>query len=225
MQNTDALPDYLPARMLNAFVYCPRLFYYEWVDGQFMHNTETTEGSLRHRRFDAAQDPFPIAAELPPDEQLHARSITLSSDAHRLIAKLDLVESDGLDVTPVDYKRGSPRSLPDGTLEAWEADRVQLAVQALVLRDNGYQCREGIIYYCSTKQRVRVHIDDNLVALTLSYLSQARTLAAQGQIPPPLVESPKCPRCSLVPICLPDETWSLRHAVQDPAKQSPQAHG
>ena len=23
------LPDYLPARMVNEFVYCPRLFYYE----------------------------------------------------------------------------------------------------------------------------------------------------------------------------------------------------
>ena len=27
--NTDANADYLPARMLNEFVYCPRLFYYE----------------------------------------------------------------------------------------------------------------------------------------------------------------------------------------------------
>jgi CRISPR-associated protein Cas1 len=30
-------------------------------------------------------------------------------------------------------------------------------------------------------------------------------MAAHGQIPPPLVDSPKCPRCSLVGICLPDE--------------------
>jgi len=31
-QVSDA-PDYLPARMLNEFVYCPRLFYYMWVEG------------------------------------------------------------------------------------------------------------------------------------------------------------------------------------------------
>ena len=24
------LPDYLPARMVNEFAYCPRLFFYEW---------------------------------------------------------------------------------------------------------------------------------------------------------------------------------------------------
>ena len=28
-------------------------------------------------------------------------------------------------------------------------------------------------------------------------------------IPPPLVDSPKCPRCSLLGICLPDEVIAL----------------
>jgi CRISPR-associated protein Cas1 len=27
-----AVPDHLPARMLNEFVYCQRLFFYEWVE-------------------------------------------------------------------------------------------------------------------------------------------------------------------------------------------------
>ena len=35
------LPDYLPARMLNEFVYCPRLFFYEWVEGVFAHSADT----------------------------------------------------------------------------------------------------------------------------------------------------------------------------------------
>ena len=43
---TEATPDYLPARMLNEYVYCPRLFYYEWVESVFAHNRETVEGSL-----------------------------------------------------------------------------------------------------------------------------------------------------------------------------------
>jgi CRISP-associated protein Cas1 len=30
MSLAEATPDYLPARMLNEYVYCPRLFYYEW---------------------------------------------------------------------------------------------------------------------------------------------------------------------------------------------------
>jgi CRISPR-associated protein Cas1 len=31
----SAPPDYLPARMVNEFVYCPRLFFYEFVEGIF----------------------------------------------------------------------------------------------------------------------------------------------------------------------------------------------
>lgn len=54
---------YLPARMLNEFTYCPRLFYYEHVDGVFVHNQETVEGAILHRRVDAKEDPFP-----PPEE-------------------------------------------------------------------------------------------------------------------------------------------------------------
>ncbi len=41
-------------------------------------------------------------------------------------------------------------------------------------------------------------------------IAAAWELARFGSIPPPLVDSPKCPGCSLVSICLPDETNWLR---------------
>ena len=47
------LPDYLPARMVNEFVYCPRLFLYEWVEGLFRESKDTLEGSFQHKRVDA----------------------------------------------------------------------------------------------------------------------------------------------------------------------------
>ncbi len=223
---SDELPDYLPARMLNEFVYCPRLFYYEWVEGVFVHNRETTEGALRHAKLDAKDDALPSAQELAAtrqtiDQTIHARSVTLSSDTHGLIAKLDLIEADGEQVTPVDYKRGSPREDADtGELVAWDPERVQIAVQALVLRDNGYRCDEGVIYFVATKQRVRVAVDEALVAQTLQALREARDLAASGTIPAPLVDSPKCPRCSLVGICLPDETVACQTiTAHDPSRQ------
>ena len=61
------------------------------------------------------------------------------------------------------------------------------------------------------RQRVRVSIDDALVATTLIAVKDARRIAASGRIPLPLIDSPKCPRCSLVGICLPDETRALLH--------------
>jgi CRISP-associated protein Cas1 len=118
---------------------------------------------------------------------------------------MDLVEGDAGTVVPVDYKKGSPRDSEEGP-EAWPADRVQLCAQALILRDNGYRCDEAIAYYHATRQRVRVAIDEKLVTETLAAIEGARALALRGRIPKPLVDSPKCPRCSLVGICLPDET-------------------
>lgn len=213
MRAAENLPDYLPARMLNEFVYCPRLFYYEWVDGVFVDNRETVEGSLRHSKLDGKQDALP-AADAAEGDVIHSRSVTLSSDDLQLIAKMDLVEGEAGLVSPVDYKRGNPRANQrDGTLAAWDTDRVQLAVQALVLRENGYRCEEGVIYYVATKQRVRVPIDEALAAETIDALAQARRTAESGRMPPPLVDSPKCPRCSLVGVCLPDETRAAAGAA------------
>ena len=41
-------------------------------------------------------------------------------------------------------------------------------------------------------------------------IGEAWETAAATEIPPPLIDSPKCPGCSLVGICMPDETWNLR---------------
>ena len=99
--------DYLPARMLNEFVYCPRLFYYEYVEGVFAHNRETVEGALRHDSLDQREDGLPSPEQLAEsDRPVRARSISLASDRFGVIAKLDIVEADGGEVTPVDYKRG-----------------------------------------------------------------------------------------------------------------------
>ncbi len=206
------LPDLLPARMLNEFVYCPRLFFYEWVEGVFENSADTLDGHAKHSRVDSGPGAMP-GAENMDGEKIHSRSVTLSSERVGLTAKLDLIEGDAdanrNSVRPVDYKRGRPRQV-DGLPTSWPSDRIQIAAQALVLRDNGYVCDEGILYYASTKQRVRIAIDDTLIAETEEAILQARKAALNDQIPPPLVDSPKCPRCSLVGICLPDETNALR---------------
>lgn len=209
------LPDYLPARMVNEFVYCPRLFFYEWVDGVFRESVDTVEGKFQHTRVDTPGAHGKSSAMPKPgevgEERIESRSVTLSSETHRVIAKIDLVEGSEGVVTPVDYKHGHPRETETG-LDLWPADRVQLAVQGLILRENGYRCDEGIAYYSQTKQRVRVAFDDALMRETEAIICDAWALAHAREMPPPLVDSPKCPGCSLVGICLPDETNSLRVA-------------
>jgi hypothetical protein len=73
----------LPARMLNEFVYCPRLFYYEFVEGVFVHNADTTRGAAIHARVDSGSGAMPPAetGESDPNEPevIHSRSVSLGA--------------------------------------------------------------------------------------------------------------------------------------------------
>ena len=115
--------------------------------------------------------------------------------------------ADGV-VTPVDYKRGRPRDGFDGP-EVWPADRAQLAVQALVLREHGYRCEEGLIFYQTTRQRVRVEFDETVIADAEQAIRSAWSLAESGPLPAPLRRFSQVPRLFSGPICLPDEVYRL----------------
>lgn len=207
------VPELLPARMLNEFVYCPRLFWLEWVDGEFAHSADTLEGRSVHRRVDKEGGALPdLEADEAdePDRPRVARSVMLSSERLGLIAKLDLVESGDGKVRPVDYKKGKlPEQGP------WDPELIQVAAQVLLLREEGYDCDEGILYYAGSKRRAVVDVDMLLEQRVLNFIRDARAVAAGGQAPPPLVESPKCPRCSLAGICLPDEVNLISGRTDD----------
>ncbi|RBP38115.1 hypothetical protein DES53_112113 [Roseimicrobium gellanilyticum] len=53
------LDEPMPARMLNEFVYCPRLFYYEFVEGVFVENADTERGSAIHEKVDRGRGELP----------------------------------------------------------------------------------------------------------------------------------------------------------------------
>ena len=196
----------IPARMLNEFVYCPRLAYLEWVQKEWESSSDTVEGRHVHRRVDTPGGALPEPDEDHADIRI-ARSVELSSKRLDLVAKIDLVESEDGEVRPVDYKRGKRPHVPR---HAYDPERVQLCAQGLLLEEHGYACREGVLYFAASRERVRVPFDDELRTLTLDSLQRLRETVDRGQIPPPLEDSPKCPRCSLVGICLPDETNLLK---------------
>jgi len=206
----------LPARMVNEYAYCPRLAYLEWVQGEWADSADTVQGRHGHRRVDSGRGGkgrLPAAEELNEAERLHARSITLSSNHLGLIAKMDLIEAEDGRVRPVDYKRGKRPHVPKG---AYDPERVQLCIQGLILREHGYVCDEGVLYFVASRERVRVAFDGELVEATRAAVDGLRLVAAGGQAPPPLEDSPKCPRCSLVGICLPDEVNYLRSKETEP---------
>lgn len=208
------VPDLVPARMLNEFTYCPRLFFLEWVHAQFADNTDTVEGRWHHRAVDEPGGSVPLPGE---GEVRVARSVMLSSSRLGLVAKVDLLEGapEGT-VVPVDTKRGSPPDIPE---RAWEPERVQVCVQGLLLREHGYSCDRGVLWFADSRQRVVVEFDDALLVRTLELLEHLRDVAASSIPPAPLVDSRKCPRCSLVGICLPDEVNTLTERSTAPPRR------
>ncbi len=193
---------------LHQFAYCPRRMHLMHVQGLWADNAFTEEGRNIHQRVDGEEDQLPvptpgIAAERP----VTSRSVSLSSIALGLSGKLDLVESSGADAIPVEYKRGQ---VPDNPERSWEPERVQLMAQGMLLREAGYRCARGVLYFEASRTRVEIALDEALEARTLLLLSQAQALVQCPEPPLPLDGSRKCQGCSLAGICLPDETLALR---------------
>jgi CRISP-associated protein Cas1 len=198
------------------------------VQGEWAYSADTIDGRGQHRRVDkpAGQPPkpglrkddkakAPAASTAGEDdvEKIHVRSMELSSAALGLVARLDLAEFDGTRAVPVDYKRGKRPHVAHG---AYEPERVQLCAQGLLLEEQGHECPEGVLYFTGSRERVRVVFDEDLKSATRQAVAGLRLIASGGQAPPPLENSPKCPKCSLVGICLPDEVHFLRNQQTPP---------
>ncbi|MBI2393750.1 MAG: CRISPR-associated endonuclease Cas1 [Deltaproteobacteria bacterium] len=190
--------------MVNEVLYCERLAYLEWVQGEWADNAFTEEGRWSHRRADDKSGGLPAEESEKP---YTARSVWLSSERLGLTAKIDVVEGEGEAVVPIEYKRGTPPDVPEG---AHLPERAQLCVQVLLLREHGFRCDEAALYFAAARRRVAIAIDDALVAATLDAAAKARALGERDGPPPPLIDSRKCDGCSLVGICLPDETNAMK---------------
>jgi len=229
-------PDLLPVRMLNEYAYCPRLFHLMHVEGRWADNAFTVEGRNVHRRADridhvlpdpdngASQDQDPASeggngrkTESQEDEPpTVTRSVVLGSIALGLTGKLDLVSTADDVAVPVETKRGR---VPNNEERSYEPERVQLMAQGLLLRESGYQCDHGVLYFAGSRTRVDVPFTPELEQRTIDLIRQAQAASAATIPPAPLEDSPKCNGCSLAEICLPDETWLL-HKHDDGGDES-----
>ena len=108
-------------------------------------------------------------------DQAVMRSLTLDSPRLRITGKLDLVELDGTTAVPVEYRKGRPRRVSlaraeddDGDedqqkivqVEPWPPDLIQVALQAELLREHGYQVTAAELYYHAERRRIRCGAGD-----------------------------------------------------------------
>ena len=185
----------------------------------------TERSTIKTRAVDDAEAKFD-EADADLDRPRSLRSFVLSSERLGLTATLDLAEITGTTAIPVEYRKGrcnrswrfdEPSSetrgdeAPPPAPEPWPTDRVQVGLQVLLLEEAGYVVPEAHIYYAAEKLRLRLPVDDSLRQFARAHFEAAK-LVARGPRPSPLVNDPRCPRCSLQPICLPDEINHQRFA-------------
>ena len=244
--------DLVPARMLNELVYCRRLFYLMHVEGLMEASADVWQGRYRHAGRDKpsdrasrrqvktgeataaagdedADDDQSRRQELP-EPWREATALSLSSEALGLVGKLDtvLLSPDGVAV-PAELKKGkAPSASQSGWCwrGLWRTDAVQLGAQGLLLSEAGYQVPRVEAYYSSSRKLVAETFDDELADLVTTALEEARQVQSGEQPPAPLVDSPKCARCSLNEVCLPEESALLATGagyIDDPEAEAPRA--
>jgi len=184
------------------------------VEGIHIPSDDTVEGSRVHRRVDMPSLLPPEDEDIDQDRPVISRSLTLTSQRLGLTATLDLVETTGETAIPVEYRKGRPFHARNGAgensiPEPWPTDRAQVGLQALLLEEAGYCVPNAVLYYASERRRVTVLVDDKLRQEAIAVLNAAKQCAT-GPRPLPLLNDPRCPRCSLQPICLPDEVHNQR---------------
>lgn len=190
------MDEYLPLSYLNHLAYCPRRFWYMYVQGEIAVNAPMLEGTFQHEN---AHRP---GRETDDHGRTVHRRIWVWSDRLRIAGFTDFVELRPGTFLPVEHKHGKKGH--------WNNDAIQLCAQALCLEEmTGVPIPQGEIFYWRSRRRQTIPFTDALRLATETAVTSARDLIAANRIPAPITERKRCKQCSLKPICLPDEVRQL----------------
>ena len=206
----DSHDPALRVESLHAFAYCPRLFYLQEIERISLPDARVFAGRHLHAALEAA------------DGDGEAVAIELASDALGLAGKVDCLRRRDGSHLPYEHKRGRPAAAPGGGSAAWPSDRLQVVAYAVLLEEAfGQAVPEGRVRYHAANVTVRVPIDDAARADLTAALAEARRLRETVERPA-VAENPRlCEKCSLAPVCLPEEVRHDRDPERDPARLFP----
>jgi CRISPR-associated protein Cas1 len=186
---------------LHALAYCERLFYLEEIEEIRVADEAVWAGRRLHAELDEPGDVI---------------DLTLESASLGIRGRLDAFRKRDGEIFPVEHKRGRSRRGDDGKPAAWESDALQAAAYALLLEEHtGRPVTEARIRYHKDGVTVRVPIDAAARASVVQAVARARELAGTPDRPPVTREERRCVRCSLAPVCLPEETRFAEAAQAD----------
>ena len=191
---------------LHALEYCERLFYLEEVEEIRVADDRVFDGRRLH---DAL------------DEDGELVTMQMESSAIGITGKLDALRRRDGRLIPYEHKKGRSRKGAAGP-EAWPSDRLQVGAYALLLEEaTGQTIPEGRIRYHAGGHTVRVPIDDGLRQDVIGAVERARNLSMATVRPPVTTNERLCGRCSLAPVCLPEEARKAESEAHTPTRLFP----
>ncbi|MDX2212494.1 MAG: CRISPR-associated protein Cas4 [Oculatellaceae cyanobacterium bins.114] len=188
------MEEYLPLAYLNAWEYCPRRFYLEYVLGEMADNEHILMGRHLHRNINEE-------GVIQEEDMLIHQQQWVWSDRLLVSGVIDAVEEREGQLIPLEYKKGK--------MARHLSDHFQLCAAALCLEEQtGRSLAYGEIFYHANRRRQTVPFTSELRQATEAAIAAAR-LAVYQSMPIPIDYPKKCQACSLQGICLPFEVKQL----------------
>ncbi|UFP95950.1 type I-MYXAN CRISPR-associated endonuclease Cas4/Cas1 [Gloeobacter morelensis] len=205
----DPEEDTIRVSSLHALSYCPRLYYFEEVEGLRVADEAVYAGRRLH-------------VELEKSDEGSWEELWLENESLGLRGRMDALRTRSGQVIPYEHKRGRCFRREDGTPDTWPSDRLQLlAYASLIEAERGITVVEGRVRYHEDNVTVRVPVDDQGRQQVRDAIRQARQLRRSAERPPVTDNERLCARCSLAPVCLPEEARLVSKTAWEPIRLFP----
>ena len=193
---------------LHALAYCERLFYLEEVEEIRVADAAVYAGRRLHE-------------ELAADEG-EIVSLVLESETLGIRGKVDCLRRRDGQLILYEHKRGRSAK-GDAGPQAWPSDRLQVSAYTLLLEEHtGTPIKEARIRYHANNTTVRVPVDEKARDDVRTAVARARELNQSVERPPVAANDRLCLRCSLAPVCLPEEERLAKDDEWEPVRLFPQ---
>ncbi|MGF1535570.1 MAG: type I-MYXAN CRISPR-associated endonuclease Cas1 [Elainellaceae cyanobacterium] len=193
LDHQNSTQDTIRVNALHALTYCPRLYYLEDVEELYTQDAAVFAGRRLH-------------TELEQQEDGEWQQLVLENQQLGLRGKVDALRTRNGQTIPYEHKRGRPYRDRHNQPQAWESDRIQiLAYACLIEAELGITVPEGRIRYHTENVLVHVPLNDEGRRAVEQAVETARQLRRSPKRPPITQNERLCARCSLAPVCLPEE--------------------
>jgi CRISP-associated protein Cas1 len=202
--------DTIRVSALHALAYCRRLFYLEEVEELYTQDAAVFAGRRLH-------------VEIEKSEDEEWEELFLTSEELGLRGRVDAIRTRDGQTIPYEHKRGRAYRDENKQPQAWESDKLQVLAYACLLESSlKITVKEGRIRYHADNVLVHIPLDDAGRTAVRDAIKQAKQLRQSTARPPVTDNERLCTRCSLAPVCLPEEARLAHEREWQPIRLFPE---